>query len=782
MNSTGARLAPIYEDPDATRRSRSFIRRIFIALLAVALLTSTAGMVASQRALDAQHTNAVAQQLDADLVHAGLLSSVPAELLGEFGAAAELDVMRVDGDGSVESLAAGAGTDTGAWQLWRARLRLRARGDERTFFSVSPDGSEWSHHRIAPTNGSLLIVSRQVPRPDPTIPLGPIAAGSLAVMWLALGAAWIVFEVRFSRSTALLLEAAGDLRLRGDIRPEVRSAMDRIPKAPSELARLGAVLTGVEQDAHHRLRQTEELLLAASTLGSSLDPETVLAAALEPLQRLLHSHRSAILRYDQRRHRFQVVTARGHTEKWLHDLGSASANDAQASIRSIREGVPVQISDTESEVVPKGLRDRARAYGYRSVLAVPLALDVDHPITLVVQCAEPRSYSFDEIELCKSFGAIASAALRNAELFSQTDAQLRQQTDRLEAIVESVEQGLLVAGSEGQLVYANATMRALLPSVVVEGMSADAYIESVLAGPGVSPSAASDLVALSAGPSTWLDLDVPDPATGDLRSFRIRKFVVRDAHGDAIGRGQTWTDVSSERELALMKSGLLAAVSHEFRTPLALIKGYATTLLADDVDWDMDDRREFLQLVSSEADRLSELVQRILDMRRIDAGMVPLQVMPVDLAVVVDAACAASVQLGDRIVVHTLPDQLVEVDAARITTVLRNLVENACKYSPSNARVEISAHTNDDSVVFSVRDHGPGIDNATSLRLFETFVRGQSGLAAETSGVGLGLAISKGFVEAHGGRIWIETPDGGGARFCFAIPLVQPEPELVGAR
>jgi len=751
--------------------------------MAVVLATTIGSGVFAHRQQAHHELLALQASNDSALTETALLAVAPRSAIEDLARAAQFDTTIIEPDGSVTTHALLADTTDGEWSTWRSQLRQNAERESRSFETVDPAGQRWRHHRVVMPDSAILVTATRVASPAPATfaSVSPwLMMGGLVLA--ALGGVWWLLESRVARPASLLLSATEDLRVRGEIRPRVVASLDRSPDVPSEFARMGSMLKSIEAQSQQGFAQTEELLRAANVLGGSLDPETVLAAALQPLQRLLGNDRSAILQYNARTDRFEVVTARGHSSEWLVEISMTPASEAQASIRSIREGIPIQITDTESEVVSRITQQRASRHGYRSILAVPLTGELERPTTLLLQSPEPRAYSFDEIELSKSFGSIASAALRNAELFSKTDAKLQTQTDRLEAIVESVEQGLLVSGSDGRVLFANATMRHLAPSTFAEGISADHYLDDVLSTSGVPTSVRSDLEALEPG-EQWLDIQITPQGTKGQRSFRVRKFVVRDAGGAEIGRGQTWTDVSNELELAAMKSGLLATVSHEFRTPLALIKGYATTLLADDVEWNESDQREFLQLVSGEADRLTELVQRILDMRRIDAGMVELQVMPTPIAAVIEAACAGVPQAADRLILSEMPPVPIDIDAARVSTVIRNLLDNACKYSPADQPVVVSAAQIDDEVVVTVRDFGRGIDDTAATRIFDTFVRGQSGLAAEISGVGLGLAISKGFVEAHGGRIWTERPaDGVGSAFCIALPIQHaPDSDLLVA-
>jgi signal transduction histidine kinase len=391
---------------------------------------------------------------------------------------------------------------------------------------------------------------------------------------------------------------------------------------------------------------------------------------------------------------------------------------------------------------------------------------------LLLHKEEPYTYSHDEVDLSVSFASIAAAALRNAELFAQTDEDLRRQTSRLAAIVESVDQGILVESARGEVIYANSAMRRLLPpgEVFVPGTGADELLRAVMR-PVIDAGSALDAVAgLRGDAGRWVDLDI-ERTGGETRSFRVRAFPVVDDQARSIGRGQVWTDITADRALDRMKSGLLATVSHEFRTPLALIKGYATTLLADDVEWSEADRTDFLQLVESEADRLTSLVQRLLDMRRIDAGMVELQLVPIEVGELVARTLAGLPHRRDRIEVGPVPPVVVSVDATRMITAIRNLVDNACTYSPPGSPVAFEVTVGDGSVEVAITDRGAGVPDPLKARIFDTFVRADDGLTAEHPGLGLGLAIARGFVRAHGGRLWVEDGAGGsGSVFRLRVP------------
>lgn len=230
-----------------------------------------------------------------------------------------------------------------------------------------------------------------------------------------------------------------------------------------------------------------------------------------------------------------------------------------------------------------------------------------------------------------------------------------------------------------------------------------------------------------------------------------------------------------------LKSALIASVSHDLRTPLAAIKGAASTLSADDVQLDAAARRDLALTIEDEADRLNRVVGNLLDMSRIEAGALPLQRDWQDLAEMIGAVMRrhAALLRQQHVTLDLAADlPLVLIHAGLIEQVFVNLLDNAGKYTPPDAYIVIRAwyDRGADAVVVSLRDNGPGIIAGELDHIFEKFYRGA--VRAGVSGSGLGLAICRGIVEAHGGQIWAESPAGGGAVFLFTLPAGKPpQPE-----
>ena len=224
-----------------------------------------------------------------------------------------------------------------------------------------------------------------------------------------------------------------------------------------------------------------------------------------------------------------------------------------------------------------------------------------------------------------------------------------------------------------------------------------------------------------------------------------------------------------------IKTQFLAMISHELRTPLTSIIGFTTTLLADDVAWEPDEKCDFIQTIQREANRLEELIDHLLDLSRLEAGMLPVLMAPHSMHEILEDALPQfqSATSGHTLTIH-LPANLppVYADGKRIAQVLVNLVKNASTYSPTGTEISISARVRRDFIQINVSDQGSGIPRSEHKKVFKAFQRGVNVENSSTQGAGLGLAICKGLIEAHGGHIWIKKKTNPGTTISFTIPLV----------
>jgi two-component system, OmpR family, sensor histidine kinase KdpD len=234
------------------------------------------------------------------------------------------------------------------------------------------------------------------------------------------------------------------------------------------------------------------------------------------------------------------------------------------------------------------------------------------------------------------------------------------------------------------------------------------------------------------------------------------------------------TQAASARELAeadTLRTALLAAVSHDLRTPLASIKAAATSLLSTDVAWSPEDVAGFSKTIDTESDRLTDLVSNLLDMSRLQAGALPIALRPVALDDILYAAVASLPDSGSTVAIDVSPTTPpIQADPGLLERALANVLSNALTWSPPGSAVRVEAGVTQHHVRVYVIDHGPGVPADQREAIFEPFQRLGDGTGAGPNGVGLGLAVARGFTTAIGGDLTVEDTPGGGSTFVFTVP------------
>ncbi|HLI88900.1 MAG TPA: ATP-binding protein [Ktedonobacteraceae bacterium] len=391
-------------------------------------------------------------------------------------------------------------------------------------------------------------------------------------------------------------------------------------------------------------------------------------------------------------------------------------------------------------------------------------------------------------EIGKLIAAFSTMEDEIHALFRKSDEKSQKRLHTLDAIMRSVDEAILLESPQGQVVYANHSFTQLVgisPQEVL--LDLDSFADSHLA---------EKLMALLEDPAAYTEaVQKAEQGSGPhviefqvrgyynqagqwvpgRRDIRMRLFHVRDLAGQLIGRGKIFNDVTQQNEAEQVKKNLLAIVSHELRTPLTAIKGYATSLLETDVELDAALQRHFLQNIVAEGDRMADLVTSLLAMSQLEAGTLKLYPGLCRLDALIEQVIPEDERGCVRVdIPEDLP--LLYIDRRRIEVVLCNLLENARRHGGADASVEISAryepHAPGEGFYLSVADNGPGFPPHLAERIFDRFYQVDSGTKRSSSGVGLGLAICRGFIEAHGGRIWAENRTDGvrGAIFHIWLP------------
>ena len=373
-------------------------------------------------------------------------------------------------------------------------------------------------------------------------------------------------------------------------------------------------------------------------------------------------------------------------------------------------------------------------------------------------------------------------------LFRKSNEQSYKRLQTLDAIMRSMDEGVILEDSAGQVIYANRRFTRFV-GVSTQEILLDSFQESHLAERMEAMMEAPDgyreaLSCAERGDGSqviefWMRgyYNQLGQLVPSRRHIRMRLFQVRDMAGQVIGRGKIFNDVTQQSGAEQVKKNLLAIVSHELRTPLTAIKGYATSLLETDIELDATTQRDFVQRIVEEEDRMAELVTSLLEMSQLEAGTLKLFPSLCRLDTLIQQAVDAA--KIDQLHIHvSLPVELpvLYIDRRRMEMVLRNLLENAQRYAGDEAEVEIAAHyaleQEDEGIYLTIADSGPGLPGDLTERIFDRFYQVDGGRERSSSGVGLGLAICRGFVEAHGGRIWAKnrTANGGGAIFSIWLP------------
>lgn len=746
-----------------------FAGLLLVAAFSVALVMTNRLNQQAQTAV-AQHAQSIARQLDALPPETEWLA------LAGLDDSAQLLIVAVDGRVQQQS-GRPLLSNEAAWQSWQTgAVRQLAAAGGGHLITTDPEGSRWLHGYAATpdgTRGVLLQLPTAVAFAHTRL-LGRVWVIAL-MMFLAGGLfSWMLLSHQIIKPLEQLEVYSGLIRWRGQMRPEEKAQLDQLAARSDQIGSLARSLMAMEADIHTRFVQLSTLLETGRAVAASLDVMAVLNSILEQVQNLFHVERCAIVALDQRAGVFRVRASRGLSDAYVKQLRITPSEPNSPSMRALRNQTPIQVSNTETDLAFAAFRPRARAEGYQSVLAVPLKAQHALPAVLLLYKGGPYRYSYSELELASSFAHHASIAMENAALYARTDERLQEQTRRLEAIVESLADGLVLEGTDGRVLYCNhqaaewlgasrqdarqqtgAALFARLAATFTDPDSARQHYETAVAGHGEHT---FDVVAAG--------------AHGRQHDLRLHLFAVTDAQGEPLGRGQLWQDITKDKELDRMKSALLSTVSHELRTPLATIKGYASTLLANDVAWDAATQREFLQTISQETDRLTTLVKNLLDLSRIEAGLLDIHCEVYSLNdLLAEVMRSFTPPVYGRVHLQLAADlPPISIDISRMSTVMRNLVDNAVKYSPPDTPIEVSTARQNGDITFTVRDFGPGVPPELADKIFDRFVRADNRLTREVGGVGLGLAICKGFVAAHHGRVWFQ-PANPGAVFGFTLPM-----------
>jgi PAS domain S-box-containing protein len=502
------------------------------------------------------------------------------------------------------------------------------------------------------------------------------------------------------------------------------------------------------------------------------------------------------------------------------DAGALLILDRESGHLLLRANVGWPIAAVEPELLPEdwtqGWRDAPirpigdiaalPPAGWQATLQIPQAITAltTAPIIangefyglLLLGSRQANHFTTENAASIKAIVAQVAGVTENAEIYRLINLQaeelgsmLRNQQEeasKSQAILESIADGVIVNNPQGQVMLVNPAAERILDGARERLIATDLrHLIDVFEEPGRSAAlAAIDRILSSPN-------NIAQPATVRVmleigsRVINAHMAPVRTPREEFLGVVTIFRDITKEVEADRAKSEFVSTVSHELRTPMTAIKGYTDLLFGGAVGPLNDSQKHFLSVIKNNTDRLTALINDLLDISRIESGRVRFEPAPVRLgeivAGVVEAMAARAQQKGLTLSYEVdagLPEVMGDHD--RLYQVLTNLVGNAINYTMEGS-VTVEALNVGTAVQVNVRDSGIGIRKEDVGRIFDRFFRSDDPFVQESSGTGLGLPIVKMFVEMHGGRVWVDTELGKGSTFTFILPVpgTQAEPEEI---
>ena len=503
---------------------------------------------------------------------------------------------------------------------------------------------------------------------------------------------------------------------------------------------------------------SQQLARTGGVLATELDPAAVLEEVVQQAPALLTADACAVRTLEDD----ELVVSAASGEGAEEAVGSRAAVTARLSGDVFQSRSPLAVEDVTSDERLVGA-DAILLAGYAAFLGVPLSgPEGTLAGVLSVYARKPRQWRPEEIEALLALAGNTSAALANAELYSRVSLE----KERSVAILANIADGIVAVDRDGDVVLWNSAAEEItgVPQEEAIGRTTVQVLQRQLESTEAETPSGQRLVSITrGGVEVWLSLS---------------EAVMRDPLGAVAGRIFAFRDISADRMVEQVKSDFVAAVSHELRTPLTSIYGFAETLLRQDIPFGEEERRIFLGYIASESERLTEIVDQLLNVARLDAGDLQVELGRIDVGSVVselvETVEESGIINGHRFEID-LPDEplAAEADPDKVRQIFNILVENALRYSPRGGTVTVGARRSDDRVEVRVADEGIGIPAAERERIFRKFYRAESAARDGAAGTGLGLFIAKELVTAMGGRIWVDSTEGEGSSFSFELPAAR---------
>ncbi|MCB0109846.1 MAG: GAF domain-containing protein [Caldilineaceae bacterium] len=539
--------------------------------------------------------------------------------------------------------------------------------------------------------------------------------------------------------------------------------------------------------ATYQLRQREYLLRITRAMTSRLDLPSLLRLILNSAAELVGCRAGLIVLEDE----FGFGQARTVTQYQIRAYYGI-ADKYLPAFEPLLDVAPLVQSDydeTLSQLDNHMLELQARVRQVENKLGLTLGQVVGLPLLFEDELLGMiylfrTEYAFTQLDwqFLQGFADQAAVAVRNARLYHQLETE----RSRLATIVENSAHGILILSAERRVIVANQALAAMLdiePESALGKLCSEVLPLQDVKGDDLCQS--DNFTGFPTHESLHSEGDLLRPG-GSRLTVSITYTPLYDEDDQLVNIVVNVHDITRFREEEEIKSTFTSIISHELKTPVALIKGYAQTLARPDASWDAETARQSLQVIEEEADRLEALINNLLDASRIQASGLRLDYGDVNLVRLAERVAEGyRLQTTAHEIAIDFPDDfpLVWGDEERLRQVLTNLVNNAIKYSPKGGTIRIGGWVEEAEnapvkkerrVVLYVADQGIGIPVQELPLIFDRFYRVDSSLRRGTAGAGLGLYLTKTIIEAHGGQIWARSEQNKGTTFFFALPINAP--------
>lgn len=511
-----------------------------------------------------------------------------------------------------------------------------------------------------------------------------------------------------------------------------------------------------------RIRQRDYLLEIARAITQELDLDKLLGRILKIAVEMLSGQAG-------------LIALRSNQGGWKVAVSYGMAPSFIKVVESFLSEIPDH-EDPERFEIPEINRllnklTYAASQGLLTGVGLPLAARQKVVGLLFIFRSYSGVFSSNDYSLLSSFANQAAIAVQNAQLYGQVD----QERVRLNALLDTLADGILILDSKNRIERCNPASSRMIgrPLEEIQDKQHDQVIQWAQPPEGLTLEQAE-----SGGwpltPHAHLYVE------GNLKRFDLEPPLpvgitytpLISPEGGLLNIIATVRDITRFRQAEELKSTFISIISHELKTPVALIKGYVGTLRRDDAEWDPEIIQDSLAVIEDESDRLARLIENLLDASRLQAGGLVLKRSDVSLPELAKRlAKRLQIQTSNHTIVVDFPPDfpVVLADETRLEQVITNLLNNSIKYAPGG-EIRISGQVREDNVIICASDEGPGIAPEDIPHIFDRFYRAPE-MARQTQGAGLGLYLARAIIEAHDGRVWVDSEQGKGVRICFSLPI-----------